>query len=180
MVLVQNRLMNLAITFFSFLKSRSGDFSVFVFDSEHDSSGAVASGDKDAVRCDGKSTCDRDSACPVTILPKDFTCADINGNDKGYRNGLMCMDLDGNVKWKTKKSPGFEWGGLLLADGMLYVVDGPKGDLCLIKPDPSGYKEIARKNFLSGPEIWATIAMADGKVLIRDQKQLKCIDVKNK
>ncbi len=46
----------------------------------------------------------------------------INANDKGMREGLMCMDLEGNVKWKTGKSPGFDWGGMLLADGILYVV----------------------------------------------------------
>jgi len=102
----------------------------------------------------------------------------INANDKGMREGLMCMDLEGNVKWKTGKLPGFDWGGMLLADGILYVVDGTTGDLCMVKPDPAGYREIARANYLSGEQIWGTIALADGKILLRDQKQLRCVDVK--
>ena len=104
----------------------------------------------------------------------------LNGNDKSFRYGMICMDLDGNVKWKTGKSPGFDWGGLLLADDMIYAVDGTKGDLCMIKPQTSGYKEVGRVNLLSGLKIWGTIAITDGKILLRDQSQLKCVDVRGK
>ena len=84
------------------------------------------------------------------------------------------------VQRKTGKSPGFDWGGLLLADDMIYAVDGTKGDLCMIKPQTSGYKEVGRVNLLSGPKIWGTIAITDGKILLRDQSQLKCVDVRGK
>lgn len=104
----------------------------------------------------------------------------LNGNDKAKANGFMCMTLDGNVRWKTKRSPGFDWGGLLLADGKIYAVDGNTGDLCMIKPDPTGYKEVGRAKVLKGKEIWGPIAMADGKILLRDQSTLKCVDVKGK
>lgn len=104
----------------------------------------------------------------------------MNGNDKSYRYGLICMDLDGNVKWKTEKTPGFEWGGLLLADKRIYVVDGVPGDLCMVSPDPTGYKELARMPLLKGKDIWGTVALSDGKLLCRDQTQLVCVDVKGK
>jgi len=100
--------------------------------------------------------------------------------DKTFRKGMMCMDLEGNVKWETGRNPGFEFGGLLLADGMIYTVDGTKGDLCLVKPDPSGYKEISRASLLSGRYIWATLVLVDGKLLLRDQAKLRCVDVKAK
>ena len=104
----------------------------------------------------------------------------INGNDKTFRRGMMCMDLQGNVKWQTGRTPGFEFGGLLLADDMIYIVDGTNGDLCMVKPDPSAYKEVARVNLLSGRHIWATLALVDGKLLLRDQTKLICVDVKGK
>lgn len=104
----------------------------------------------------------------------------LNGNDKAKREGFICMDLNGKVLWKTGKQPGFDWGGLLLADGRIYTVDGTRGDLCMIDPDPSGYREVARAKMLSGKKIWGPIAMADGKVLLRDQKQLRCVDVRGK
>ena len=88
------------------------------------------------------------------------------------------MDLDGNIKWQTKKSPAFEWGGLLLADDMLYVVDDVKGDLCMVKPDPADYQEVGRVHLLEGDQIWGAIALSDGKILLRDQAYLKCVDVK--
>jgi outer membrane protein assembly factor BamB len=102
----------------------------------------------------------------------------LNGNDKSKRHGLMCMDLEGRLKWNTGRSPGFDWGGLLLADGMIYTVDGTTGDLCMVRPDPSGYREAGRFPLLSGDQIWATIALADGRLLARDQRQMKCVDVR--
>jgi outer membrane protein assembly factor BamB len=102
----------------------------------------------------------------------------LNGNDKGKRHGLICLDLHGELKWSTGKSPGFDWGGMLLADGRIYVVDGTTGDLCMVKPTPKGYTELARSKVLAGDLIWSTIAMVDGKILLRDQKRLKCVDVK--
>jgi outer membrane protein assembly factor BamB len=105
----------------------------------------------------------------------------MNGNDKKKRDGLVCMDLKGNVKWKTAKKPGFDWGGLLMADGMIYIVDGTRGDLCIVKPDPAGYKEVARaKGLVKTDQTWAAIALSDGKLLLRDQTQLKCVDVRGR
>jgi outer membrane protein assembly factor BamB len=103
----------------------------------------------------------------------------LNGNDKSKRAGFMCMGFDGHVNWKTGHEPGFDWGGALYADGMIYAVDGTRGDLVMIKPDPMKYIEVARANFLSGPKQWATIAMSNGKILLRDQTQLKCVDVRH-
>jgi outer membrane protein assembly factor BamB len=103
----------------------------------------------------------------------------LNGNDKSKRYGFICMDLEGNLKWQTGKDPGFDWGGYLLADKRIYVVDGAKGDLCMLEPDPDGYKELARFHLLGGEKLWASIALSDGKILLRDQQQLKCVDVKS-
>ena len=102
----------------------------------------------------------------------------LNGNDKSKKYGFICIDLAGRLKWQTGRSPGFDWGGVLLADGLIYTVDGTTGDLCMIKPDPAGYNEIARANFLEGKQIWSTIALSDGKLLLRDKTRLKCIDVR--
>jgi len=104
----------------------------------------------------------------------------LNGNDKSKRFGFLCADLDGNVEWQTDKSPGFDWGGYLLADGMLYVIDGNTGDLCLVEPNPAGYKELGRVKLLGTRETWGTVALSDGKLLIRDQTQMKCVDVRGK
>jgi len=91
-------------------------------------------------------------------------------------DGLVCMSIDGQVKWKTGRSPAFNKGGSVLADGLLLSVDGST-TLYLIEPDPSGFKPLASAVLLEQGENWAPIALVDGKLLIRDQSQLKCVKV---
>jgi len=91
-------------------------------------------------------------------------------------DGLVCMSMDGQIKWKTGEAPAFNKGGAVLADGLLLSVDGNKM-LYLIEPDPAGFKPLASAELLEPGENWAPIALADGKLLIRDQKLLKCLKV---
>ena len=86
------------------------------------------------------------------------------------------MSMDGQVQWKTGEDPLFNKGGSVLADDLLLSVDGNKM-LYLIEPDPSGFKPLASVELLESGENWAPIALTDGKLLIRDQKQLKCLQV---
>jgi outer membrane protein assembly factor BamB len=86
------------------------------------------------------------------------------------------MSMDGQIKWKTGTEPAFNKGGSILADGLLLSVDGNKM-LYLIEPDPSGFKPLASAELLEQGENWAPIALADGKLLTRDQKHLKCLTV---
>lgn len=104
----------------------------------------------------------------------------LNGNDKSKKYGFQCLGLDGSVKWQTGTAPGFDWGGLLYADGMIYTVDGTAGDLVMIKPDPKAYREVARANYLAGKQQWGTVAISDGKLLLRDQTHLKCVDIRGR
>ena len=94
------------------------------------------------------------------------------------RDGMVCMSIDGKVKWKTGRSPVFDKGGFLLADGLIFSVDGREGILYLVEPDPAGYKELASAKLLDTNECWGPLALVDGKLLIRDQKQMRCVVVK--
>jgi outer membrane protein assembly factor BamB len=92
------------------------------------------------------------------------------------RDGLVCMSIDGQIKWKTGNSPIFDKGGLILADGLILSTDG-RNKLYLIEPDPSAFKPIASAELLEGNQNWAPLALADGKLLMRDQRQLKCVKI---
>ena len=101
------------------------------------------------------------------------------------RDGLVCMSMDGEVMWKTGREPGFNKGSMILADGLILATDGEK-TLYLIEPDPSGFKALASADVLEivavaepryGNQNWAPIALADGKLLIRDQSQMVCVKV---
>ncbi|MCJ7812315.1 hypothetical protein MUP95_03215, partial [bacterium] len=92
------------------------------------------------------------------------------------RDGLVCMSMDGQIKWKTGRSPLFERGGMILADGLLLSTDGST-KLYLIEPDPSAFKPLASAVLLETGQNWAPLALIDGKLLIRDQGQLMCVKI---
>ena len=92
------------------------------------------------------------------------------------RDGLCCMSMDGEVLWKTMRSPSFDKGSMILADGLILATDGAK-KLYLIEPDPSGFKPLASVEILGTGQNWAPIALVDGKLLIRDQSRMLCVRV---
>ena len=110
------------------------------------------------------------------ILYKGYLFGHCSTNET--RDGLVCMDLDGKIMWKTGKAPLFDKGGFILADGLFLSVDGNKGFLYLIEPNPEGFKELAKAKLLDTIKCWAPLALSDGKLLIRDQKQMKCVAVR--
>ena len=94
------------------------------------------------------------------------------------------MSMDGQIKWKTGRTPLFDKGGSIFVDGLLLSTDG-NTKLYLIEPVPSAFKPIATSDLLkpvpgdktSSNQNWAPLALADGKLLIRDQSRLMCVKV---
>jgi outer membrane protein assembly factor BamB len=108
------------------------------------------------------------------ILYKDHFYVQYTVNERS--DGLVCMTMNGQVKWKTGEEPRFSKGGAVLADGLLLATDGDT-KLYLIEPDPAGFKPLASAVLLESANNWAPIALVDGRLLIRDQKQMKCVQV---
>lgn len=108
------------------------------------------------------------------ILYKDHFYAQYTINERS--DGLVCLSMDGQIKWKTDENPAFNKGGAILADGVLLSTDG-NTMLYLIDPDPAGFKPLASAVLLEKGNNWAPLALVDGKLIIRDQKQLKCLKI---
>ena len=122
------------------------------------------------------------------ILYNGYFYAQFSTNNK--REGLACMDMNGKVLWKTMRNPLFDKGSMILADGVLLATDG-RTTLYLIEPSPSGFKPLASAEVLKAGGIsgddqmasriggstqnWAPLALAGGKLLIRDQSRLICV-----
>ena len=104
------------------------------------------------------------------------------------RDGLVCMNMDGEIMWKTKRNPDFNKGSMILTEGLILATDGSES-LYLIEPNPTEFKSLASANLLTGvtsdegiaarfgTQNWAPIALAEGKLLIRDQSRLMCVKV---
>lgn len=111
--------------------------------------------------------------------------ANLNTNENKRRSrrgegGLGCFDFNGKLNWKTGNSPYFGRGGLLIADGLILAMDGDTGELMLIDPTPEVYRELARFEVFhnSGGQIWAPLAIADGRLVLRSQNELVCLDIR--
>ncbi len=108
------------------------------------------------------------------ILFEDHFYAHYTTNERS--DGLVSMSMNGQLKWKTGEDPAFVRGGSVLADGLLLLTDGDTM-LYLVEPDPSGFKPLASAVMLESGTNWAPLALVDGRLLIRDQEQLKCLAV---
>ena len=86
------------------------------------------------------------------------------------------MTMSGQVKWKTGRDPAFTRGGMILVDGLLLATNGSKM-LYVIEPDPAGFKLLASAELLESGTNWGPLALVDGKLFIRDQKNLKVVQV---
>ena len=91
-------------------------------------------------------------------------------------DGLVAMTMDGQIKWRTDQQPPFVRGGSILADGLMLMTDG-NTKLYLIEPSPAGFKPLASAIILEPGDNWAPLALVDGKLLVRGQKQLKVLQV---
>jgi outer membrane protein assembly factor BamB len=100
------------------------------------------------------------------------------GNMNERSDGMICFDLAGKVVWQTRNNPNLDKGGsILTADGLMYVMDGKTGELYIVQPSPEGFKSLGKTKLLGGKEIWGPLALAGGKLVIRDQSQMKCVDL---
>jgi len=101
-----------------------------------------------------------------------------NGNQRG--DGMLCLTLEGEMKWRTRDTrglPRFERGGLLSVDGLIINFDGKRGTLHLIEPTPEAYREIAKAEIFEGAQMWSPLAYSEGKLLVRNQEEMKCFQL---
>ncbi len=91
-------------------------------------------------------------------------------------DGLVAMNMDGQIKWKTDQQPPFVRGGTILADGLMLMTDG-NTKLYLVEPAPTSFKPLASAVILAPGDNWAPLALVDGKLLVRGQKELKVLQV---
>ena len=95
------------------------------------------------------------------------------------KRGLFtCLSFDGKEVWTSEGKASFGLGSFMLADGMFFVLDGDTGKLRLIEASTTGYNELASAQVLAGQEVWAPMALSDGKLVLRDLTRMMCLDVR--
>lgn len=107
----------------------------------------------------------------------------LNNNENSRKDGMTCVSLNGVVKWRTNDTedlPTFSLGNLVLVDDMILNMDGDTGILHLIDPTEKGYTELAQAHILTNrkKKYWSPMAVSQGKLIVRSQETLKCIDLR--
>ena len=102
-----------------------------------------------------------------TIMPKD-------GGE--LREQLVCMKPDGTAVWTSGKTNRFGLGPYLVADDKLFVLDD-EGVLYLAGTGGDRYRELDRADLLDGRDPWGPLALAGGRLFLRDSERMLCVDV---
>ncbi len=92
---------------------------------------------------------------------------------------LVCLDLDGKIVWSSSNTIHFGPRGLgpySIADGLIFILDD-NGTLTLVEATPTGYNQLAQAKVLDGPDAWAPMAFASGRLIIRDMNRMVCLDI---
>lgn len=97
----------------------------------------------------------------------------IYGLDEGI---LVCLDVStGERKWKDGR---YGYGQIILAGSHL-IVTSDQGDVALVKATPSAYTQVARFNAVEG-QTWNYPAIANGRLLVRNSKEMAAYDISTK
>jgi len=86
---------------------------------------------------------------------------------------LTCLDArTGSRMWKDGR---YGYGQIVLASGQLIILSG-SGELAFVRAEPDKYLEVCRIPGISG-KTWNHPAIGQGKLLIRNSREMACIDL---
>lgn len=99
------------------------------------------------------------------------------GNVYGLDEGILtCVDAKtGERRWKGGR---YGYGQVILANAHLIVITDT-GELVLVKATPDKHTEVAKFAAIEG-KTWNYPAIADGRLLVRNQTQMACFDLSAK
>jgi outer membrane protein assembly factor BamB len=89
---------------------------------------------------------------------------------------LACLDLDGRVVWTSTNAHRFGLGPYIIANGLIYIMND-SGLLTLAEATPTGYIQLAEAKVLDGPDSWGPMAIASGRLILRDLTRMICLDI---
>jgi outer membrane protein assembly factor BamB len=88
---------------------------------------------------------------------------------------LRCVEAaTGKELWQRAGVGAYHASLLRTGDGKLLLLE-EKGDLVLLQPDLAQYRELARAKVCG--QTWAHPALSDGRLYVRDGKELICVQV---
>jgi outer membrane protein assembly factor BamB len=89
---------------------------------------------------------------------------------------FACLTLEGKLLWTSGSGNQFGLGSFLLADSVIYALND-SGLLRLFEATPKKYTPLAQAQVLKGHESWAPLALAGGRLVVRDFSRMVCLEI---
>lgn len=90
---------------------------------------------------------------------------------------FVCLNLDGKIVWESGRTERFGSGPSIIADDTLLILSDD-GKLTGCEATPEGFKKLFDIQILDDFCCWAPMAIVEGRLLLRDQFAMKCIDLR--
>lgn len=104
------------------------------------------------------------------ILPKDAG---------GRRNQFVCCKPTDckNILWTSGKEIRFGLGPYIIADNKFFILDDD-GTLTIAEANTSKFVLLSKTKIIDGQDAWGPFAIADGFLIMRDSKEMLCLNIK--
>jgi outer membrane protein assembly factor BamB len=89
---------------------------------------------------------------------------------------FVCLTLEGKPVWTSPSGQSFGLGSFIMADGLIFAMNDA-GLLRLIEATPEKYALLAQAQVLKGQQSWGPLALAGGRLIVRDLTRMVCLDV---
>jgi outer membrane protein assembly factor BamB len=89
---------------------------------------------------------------------------------------LVCLDLSGKTIWESGAANKYGLGPYMIAGGLILAMNDD-GLLTLAEASISSFRKLAQAKVLAGPDAWGPMALADGRLILRDMNRMICLDV---
>lgn len=93
---------------------------------------------------------------------------------------LACLDVSGDTVrqlWTSGRDYRFKWGPYVLAGSRMFLLH-ERGELTMARVSPSGFEPMAKSKILHHGDAWAPMALVDGRLLLRDERRMLCLDMR--
>ena len=89
---------------------------------------------------------------------------------------LVCLDLEGKVKWASGVSK-FGIGPYMMIQDKMFLLDSKTCDLAMVDVNPDAYTELIRINLWPGHDAYGLMAYVHGLLILRDLNKMVALDI---
>jgi len=97
------------------------------------------------------------------------------------RGQLACIDVSTDpikTLWTSGRDDVFRWGPYLKTEDRMFLLNDETGELTMARVSPEGYERMARAKLLHNIDAWAPMALAGGRLILRDEVRMICVDLR--